>query len=192
MTDPKYCVPRGPDKRFKPSYEKTTFQVNEMWEIHHEIVRRLVLGQRPVNIAKSLNVSVQMIAYVKNSPVVKNQIEIQRAARDADTVDISKRIRENAPTALKLLEDVIAGEVDGEKISVGMRAREAGNMLNRGGYAPITNIKGQVSHTHYDASDIEAIKEAAVAAGLKNGSIIEAKPEEVDNDSEDIKTLPRE
>ena len=175
MTDPKYCVPRGPDKRFKPSYEKTTFQVNEMWEIHHEIVRRLVLGQRPVNIAKALNVSNQMIAYVKNSPVVKNQIEIQRAARDADTIDISKRIRENAPTALKLLEDVIDGEVDGEKVTLGLRVREAGNMLNRGGYAPVTNIKGQIDHTHYDAADIAAIKKAALDAGLKSGDIVEGE-----------------
>jgi len=170
---------RGPDERRVAHSEKRAFEVSDMWEVHHEIVRRLVLGQKAVDIARDLNISGQMVSYVRNSPVVKDKLELMKGARDAETIDLAKRIREDAPEALRLLEDIIAGEVDGQEVGINLRAREANAMMNRAGYAPVTNIKGSIVHEHYVAEDIEAIKQRAIDDGLKSGLIVDAEAVEV-------------
>lgn len=182
---------RGPDERRVDSSKKRAFEVSELWEVHHEIVRRLVLGQKNAGIARDLNVSPTMVSYVRNSPVVRDKLEIMKGARDAETIDLAKRIREDAPEALKLLEDIIAGEVEtasGEtlEVAVGLRAKEANNMMNRAGYAPVQNIKGQILHAHYDAEDIEEIKKRAHEDGLKSGFVIEAEVEEVKDETNKV------
>ena len=95
-------APREPDQRRKNGEERKTFEVSEMWEMHHEIVRLLVLGMKNVEICKVLGVSQPMVSYVRNSKVVKDQLAIMRAARDADTIDVARDIREKAPKALAL------------------------------------------------------------------------------------------
>jgi hypothetical protein len=187
IPDSKYFGEREPDQRFKP--DRKTFEVQQLWEVHHEIIRRLLLGQKGSHIARDLGVTPAMISYVRNSSVVKEKLEIMKGARDADTLDLAKRIRENAPTALKLLEDVIEGEVDtpsGEKMEVplGMRVKEAGTMLSRAGYGPITNLKGQFAHGHFTKEDIDEIKGRARKDGIKSGSVIDATFSEVKGDEE--------
>jgi len=103
--DKYFIAPREPDNR--RTKDRKTFEVSEMWDLHHEIVRRLVIGETNAEISRSLGVSKQMISYTRNSKVVRRQIDIMRGARDADTIDIAKRIRENAPKALDLLETII-------------------------------------------------------------------------------------
>jgi len=180
----KYFGEREPDQRFAEPGDRKQFEVQELWEVHHEIIRRLLLGQKGSHIARDLGVSQSMISYVRNSSVVKDKLEIMKGARDADTLDLAKRIRENAPTALRLLEDVIDGQVDtadGEKMEVplGMRVKEAGTMLSRAGYGPITNLKGQFAHGHFTKEDIDDIKSRARKDGIKSGSVIDATFEEV-------------
>jgi len=187
IPDSKYFGEREPDQRFKS--DRKTFEVQQMWEVHHEIVRRLLLGQKGSHIARDLGVTPGMISYVRNSSVVKEKLEIMKGARDADTLDLAKRIRENAPTALKLLEGVIDGQVDtadGEKMEVplGMRVKEAGTMLSRAGYGPITNLKGQFAHGHFTKEDIDEIKGRARKDGIKSGSVIDATFSEVKGDEE--------
>jgi len=147
-----------------------------MWELHHEIVRRLVLGQKNVEIARALNVSQAMVSYTRNSKVVKQQLDLMRAARDADTIDISKRIRENAPTALALLEDII--EDHGDTYGYALAAKTAESMLDRGGYAAPKRLEGVVAH--FTKDEIEDLKRQALESGKDSGMIIEAEAEEME------------
>jgi len=174
----KYFGPRGEDLRKNPN--KRTFEVSHMWELHHEITRRLLLGQKNADIARSLNISEVMVSYTRNSPIVQEKLEIMKGARDAETIDLSKRIRENAPKALKLLEDAIDGSVvgaDGETREVPTMARlkEANLMLDRGGYAPIRTFRGEHLVAHFTGDEIEKIKERAREAGTKSGIVVDAE-----------------
>ena len=183
----KYFGEREPDQRFAEPGDRKQFEIQELWEVHHEIIRRLLLGQKGSNIAKDLGVSQSMISYVRNSSVVKEKLEIMKGARDADTLDLAKRIRENAPTALRLLEDVIDGQVDtadGEKMEVPlrMRVKEAGTMLSRAGYGPITNLKGQFAHGHFTKEDIDEIKSRAQKDAKTSGAVIDITPKEDSNE----------
>ena len=185
----KYFGERESDQRFKS--DRKTFEVQQMWEVHHEIVRRLLLGQKGSLIARDLGVTQGMISYVRNSSVVKDKLEIMKGARDADTIDLAKRIREDCPKALKLLEDAVDGQVetfDGEKMEVplSMRLKEANNMMAKGGFGPITNLKGQIAHGHFTKEDIDDIKSRARSDGIKSGSVIDTTFEEVKNETKEI------
>jgi len=76
-----------------------------MWEVHHEIARLVLLGYKNVDIAEKLDCSPQLVSNVRNSPVVKEKLALMRGARDADTIDIAKEIKEIAPEALNLLKN---------------------------------------------------------------------------------------
>ena len=147
-----------------------------MWELHHEIVRRLVLGQKNTEIAKALNVTPVMVSYTRNSKVVQKQLDLMSAARDADTLDIAIRIRENGPAALTLLEDIIGDR--GATYGIALAARTAESMLDRGGYAAPRKIDAVVAH--FTKDEIEELKRQAVESSKDSGMIIDGEIEEVE------------
>jgi len=161
-------VLREVDRRTKPETRKT-FEVGKIWSSHEEIIRRLLLGQKATSIARNLDCSAAMVGYVKNSKVVQDKLAVMSAARDASTVDIAKEIREKAPIALKLLEKVIAGDVDAP---ITTRAREANNWLDRAGFSPVRNIHTQNVSAHFTADEIDEIKRRAVENGFARKSVL--------------------
>lgn len=171
-TLPRYAQEERVDMRFRPPEEVKTFRVSNMWEIHHEIARRLSLGESNASIAEALSVSPAMVSYTKNSKPIKDKVDIMRGAMDADTVDLGIRIQQIAPKALTLLEDIIDGKHT--EASVALRARVADKHLDRAGYSPVKKLA--VATQHLTAEDIEAIKErsrkSAIAAGVIDAEVI--------------------
>jgi hypothetical protein len=164
---------RQVDRRHRGSDgDRKHFEVSKMWEVHHEICRRLLLGQKASHIARDLEVSEVMVSYVRNSRVVQDRLAEMKGARDANTVDLAKAIREKAPTALKLLERIIEGEVDAP---ITTRAREANNWLDRAGFAAVRTIQAQHVHAHFTAEEIEALKQRAVENGFAKPSPTSAR-----------------
>ena len=151
--------------------------VSEMWEKHREIARRLALGQKNVEIADALNVTPTMVSNVKNSPVVKEQVSILCGARDADTIDIAREIREIAPDALRLLKQIVRGEGPGTAASIALRARESNNMLARIGHGVPHRIQAESINVHLTNKDIEEIKSRAKING---DVIVEAEYKETE------------
>lgn len=183
-SDPKpqeyyYSAPREHDRRKR---DRRTFEVSEMRELHHEIVRLHVSGMSGRDIAKQLDVSEQMISYTLNSKVVQDKIELMRAARDADTIDLTKEIRNKAPKALKLLEDII--DDHGENYHMALAARTAENWMNRAGYSPVHKFEGAVAH--FTAEEIEDLKKSALE-NAKISNVIEMEKIDENQDVESYK-----
>ena len=169
-----YSPDRGPDLRKAPrdgSDERNRWVVSHMWEIHHEIARRLVLGQKNVEIAEALNVTPVMVSNVRNSPIVQERITILKGARDADTIDLAREIKEVAPEALGLLKDIIRGENDGANAPIGLRARTSENMLARVGHGVPHKVQTENVHTILTAEDIAEIKRRAQC----NANVVDAE-----------------
>lgn len=143
----------------------------EMWDLHHEIARRVMLGEKNVNIAEALKIHPQTVSIVKNSPIVQEKISILRGARDADTIDLAKEIKEIAPDALSLLKDIIRGEGEGQGASLLLRAKEANGMLARNGFGIPHRVQSESTHTFLTGEDLERIKRRAIT----NGDVIEAE-----------------
>jgi len=175
---------RQVDRRESSPGDRKTFEVSKLWDTHHEIIRRLLLGQKSSEIAADLDVSRAMVSYVKNSKIVKEKLELMRGARDAETVDLAKEIRERAPVALKLLSKVIEGEIDAP---ITTRAREANNWLDRAGYGAVKTVQAQHVHAHFSTDEIEAIKRRAVENGFArpsklNENLINVTPKSVESE----------
>ncbi len=166
-----YTQNRGKDQR--RSTGRRHWVVNDMWELHHEIARYLLLGEKNVVIAKRLNCSAQTISNVRNSPIVQEQLTVMRGARDADSVDLAREIVEVAPDALTLLKDIIRGKNDGANASIGLRAKEANGMLARIGHGVPQRIQSESVNVKLTSADIADIKKRA----LGNSDVIDINSE---------------
>lgn len=162
----KYFGERDADQRRKTdnctveSMPKRTFQVNEIRDQHHEIIRRLLLGQNAEFIARQIGVSGATVRNVKNSPIVQERLAILNAARDKETLNVAAHIDRIAPKSIQLLEDIITGTGAGADAPISLRARTAENNLDRAGYGAVKKFQGQVGH--FTADDIAKLKEDAL------------------------------
>ena len=150
------------DLRFSPEGNRN-YDIKRLWSLHLEIARRNLLGQKATHIARDLAISPQTVSNVSNSVLFKRQLSIMRAARDADSIDIAKRIKEVAPKAIDLLEKSIEDDLLKEDTSqVGLRAATA--VLDH-------SIPRKVEGTlevggHMTVEDITRIKNNAISAGM--------------------------
>jgi len=163
MTLIKYSVPdRGPDLR---KTGNKTWQVGELWDLHHEVMRYLLLGFNNQDISEKVNVTPEHISSIRNSPVVKDRLALLHAARDADTIDVAQDIRRMAPESLSFLKKIIRGETDA---SLPLRAKIAESNLSRSGFDPPKKFQGEIAHAHFSGEEIEALKRRA----KENGQLV--------------------
>lgn len=141
------------DRRMNPNGRK--YQVKQIWDTHHEILRLLLLGWKSVDIAQHLGMDPVTISIVKNSSVVKQQLRIMQDARDMETIDVAKQIRDLAPRAVEYLEEVLENpdEATRNRLSAAM------DLLDRGGYE--SPKKFEVAHAFLTKEDIDEIKRRA-------------------------------
>jgi len=160
MDEPKYLY----DRRF---VEKRTYEVKSLWQNHEQMLRMVALGHSNEHIAAQCGVTAQTVSNVRNSPIAKGKLEQLRQALDAEAIDIGARINEFAPQALRLLEEVISGEVEAP---IAIRAKYASIHLGRAGFGEVKKIASV--NTHLTRDDIEAIKLRALASATEAGLIV--------------------
>lgn len=154
------------DGRRNPNGAK--YQVEELWDRHHEIMRLAVMGMKQVAIAQQLGVSEVMVSYTLNSPLVQRQMELLRATRDAKTVDVAKRIKELAAEAVERIGDIMREGSEGAALKASL------GILDRAGHAPIQKFQGTMAVL--TAEDILEIKERARLIGaLAEPPLLEAE-----------------
>ncbi len=166
-----YSEQRDPgDRRFVSAKPRKTWQVAKIWEQHEEIIRRLTLGQKNVEIADAMGLSSAQISNIRNSPIIQERLAIMKGARDAYTLDIARDIREFAPTALEILKSLCQGQSQDQlPVSPALKAKIATDLLDRAGYAPTRQINVQSVHAHLTRDDIAELKRRA----LDNGLVVE-------------------
>jgi len=153
-------------RRIRTSTKKRPYNdVKNLWDLHYNILRLISLGFENKKIAEQLGITPYTVSMIKNSTLGRRHLMILRGARDAETIDLMKRIKEFAPKCLDLLEDTISGEVNGEKIDTKFRVRTAEKYINRIPEISPSSRKG-VESVHYTAEDMERIKQRARSAGV--------------------------
>ena len=147
------------DSRFNGNGRK--YQIQKLWDIHHEIIRLLLLGWTHKAIADTLGVTSVTVSYTANSELVKRQLEVMRGARDAEALDLSVEIKRFAPEAFETLQVIMrdANTHEKHKIAIAMDA------LDRAGYAPPKVIEGRFMHAHFTAEEIEEMKKRSKESG---------------------------
>ena len=143
------------------------YQIKELWEIHHEIIRRLLLGQKAKDIAQELGVTITVVSYTKNSALGRRHMELLRGAVDKETVDVKVKIQEMAARASEVLEEAMNGD---HHFSLKLKA--ATEVLDRAGFVKV--VKTENLHAYLSAEDIQQIKERAMLEGV----VVDAQFEE--------------
>lgn len=136
------------------------YQIEQMWEVHHEICRLTLIGMKQIDIANHLNVSPAMVSYVLRSPIVKNQLANMSASRNVEAMDIDAEIKALAPAAVKVMEELMDSELPN------VRLKAAQDVLDRAGHAAIRTIRTENSHVHFTPDEIMEIKNRAKEVGL--------------------------
>jgi len=134
------------------------YQIQEMWSLHHEIKRMLLLGMKHVDIAAELGISPVTVSYTANSTIVKRELDLMQGARDMDAVDIGKRIQGLLPKAVDRLEKILDSNVE----AVALRACQ--DVLDRGGHGAVQKVA--VAHAQLTKEDLEEIKKRVREAGM--------------------------
>ena len=147
-------------RRYTPdSAPRKPFAIKKMWDRHHEIARRLVLGEKPTDIAKDLGITKETVSNTRNSPIVRDHISVLQAARDVECIDVAQEIKATAPKALKLLQDILEPDTDiGQSASPALKAHTARDLLDRAGHAPVRKFSGEIAHGLFTAADVAELK----------------------------------
>ena len=159
-----------------PSPNGRKYQIQTIWDTHHEICRLALLGMKHVEIASTLGVTPATVSYTLNSELVKKQLMIMRGARDASSVDVAKRIQEMLPEALEVLDTILKNE----NASASVRTNIAQDLLDRGGHGAPKVIETRGFMAHLSGEDIERIKQRAKESGKL------ASGDEVDKERQDF------
>jgi predicted transcriptional regulator len=135
------------------------YQISNMHEIHHEITRLLLIGMKDIDVATHLGVTPAMVSYVRNSAIVKRQLDLMKAVRDIDAIDIAKDIKNLLPKAVKVLEETLDSQ------NAALKLKAATEVLDRGGHPVVRTVNGNIDH-HFSVDEINEIKKRARDIGL--------------------------
>ena len=135
------------------------YQIEQMWDLHHEVVRLALIGMKSVDIADHLGVSPVMVSYTLRSPIVQEKMNQLQACRDLDAVDVSAEIKALAPKAVKIMEEMMDCDLPN------VRLKAATDILDRAGHAAIKTIRTELSG-HLTVEEIQEIKDRAKDIGL--------------------------
>lgn len=151
--------------------KKTSWQVTDVWDRHHEIRRRIFLGQKNTAIAEALNISTQSVSQVRNSEVVQRQLQQMQSVADDQVVDIRSEIRKLAPKAVQVLGQLL----ESDSTPANVRLNAVRDVLDRDGHKPVEQV--QHLHGHFNAQDLAEIKARALGLARESGMLVELEPE---------------
>lgn len=164
-----YFEPRQSDRRKRSNGKRRVFQVNEMTEMHHEIARRILLGQKNVDIANELNCHAQTVSNVRNSPVVQNKLKTMNDKRDDGAVNFIEEINKRVGKALEILDEALYDETT--EIPLSMRLKEANSLLDRKEKIEGYGQRHMHAHAYLTGDDIENLKKRAFEVGVQSGVV---------------------
>ena len=134
------------------------YEIQKVWDRHHNMKRLAVLGLSYRQIARACGVSEATVANVLSSPVMKQQLSLMQSAADSEALDVNAKLQKMAEKAVDLLDKALSDE----EAPLGLRAKIAMDALDRTGHPKHTAISGAIVHAHLTKDDIDKIKNEAI------------------------------
>lgn len=149
----------------------------KMNDLHKEILRRLIAGEKATVIADSLNCTTAVVGYVRHSPLGKEQLDRMHAYADMEAVDVKKRITELAPQALMIMEEIMHNPNAG----FSTRRQVAESLLDRAGHGAVKQV--QIDRGVLTTEDLNEIKSRARSMGILAEESVEAEVVSISTDA---------
>ena len=137
--------------------------------LHHEILRRALLGDSHKEIAEALNCTVATVSNAVNSGLGRDKLSIMTAVADMNNMEIAQRIRETAPKALAMIQEIL----ESDTTSYGLKFKAAVDILDRAGHAPVKKLDVRKSATELSEDELEALKIQAINRAKQAGICID-------------------
>lgn len=151
---------------------RKTYDIKQVWQRNHEILRLALLGHKNTEIASMLSISTQTVSNTLNSQLGMEKLATMRAERDADAIKVTEEVQRLFPKALEIYEQILhdeSGEAD-----LALKKKTADTILmDLGGHRSPTKVQGQFAHAHLTKDDIEELKRRGAAAARAQGMLIE-------------------
>ncbi len=126
-----------------------------IWERHREIARRLVAGEKPIEIARAMNYTPGRVSVIMHSPAFKEVLLDLRKQANENAADVRGRISQSAIRAMDILEAALA-EKPPEGITLSKQVSIAQDMLDRAGHGAVQ--KSLALTGALDSNDLDEIK----------------------------------
>ena len=108
--------------------------LTHLWERHKEIMRRLVAGDRQVDIARDMQMTQSRMSIICNSPAFKTQLERLSLGADNNALDVQDRVTALSIDAMSVLEDVLQ---NGEGVPKKLQVDVARDIMDRAGHGAV-------------------------------------------------------
>ena len=108
--------------------------LTHLWERHKEIMRRLVAGDRQVDIARDMEMTQSRMSIICNSPAFKTQLERLSLGADNNALDVQDRVTALSSDAMSVLEDVLQ---NGENLPKKLQVEVAKDIMDRAGHGAV-------------------------------------------------------
>lgn len=119
-----------------PSGDIPAQPLTHLWERHKEIIRRLVAGERQVDIAKDLQMTQSRMSIICNSPAFKSQLARMSEGADSSALSVQDRITNLSVDAISVLEDALQEDI----LPIKEKAKVAQDMLDRAGHSAVKKV----------------------------------------------------
>ena len=160
---------RTVDKRRALPGERKTYDIKQLWQRNHEILRMALIGMKAPQIADVLGIHVQTISNTINSELGRKKLSVMRLERDEDIVDIAKDVAKMYPAALKTYKDILAGTCKSKL----MKETADTLVMDIGGHRAA--LKTESAALHLTLSDIEEFKKRGLAAAKASGMVVDVE-----------------
>lgn len=180
---------RKPDGRRKPTGERKTYDIQQLWQRNHEIVNLAALGHKGTEIAKILGINQQTVSNTLNSELGQCKLSDIRLERDDEAKKVTEKIRTLTNKALDVYHEIF----DDESGELGLK--DKGNFATSflgemSGLKAPTRIQSQSVHTILTAEELEEIKKRGIEAARASGLIVDVEPGNGNGDGEGRSTEP--
>lgn len=110
---------------------------------HRDIIRRLILGETPVEISMELGVNQNTLSRLIKDPLFVTELTETEARLEKQLSEkggVMDRLTRIAGTAVGVCADAVDGQIDNEKVPMGLRLKSAWDVLDRTGYSKTSKM----------------------------------------------------
>lgn len=151
------------------------YNIEELQAKHHSIMQLHIFGFKQEDIASALQIDRRTVSETLNSDIGKRQLDLIKASIDKKTIDVSQRLSDLVPSAVKIYEEILnEGKLNGMVVDAKTIRTVAKEILaahvdkmdpKKGAVAPI-NV--------FTVNDLNDIKRIALEKSNRNKEVEDA------------------
>lgn len=164
---------RDVDRRRALPGQRKTYDIKQLWQRNHEILRMALIGMKAPQIADVLGITAATVSNTINSELGRNKLSVMRQERDEKIVDVAKEAARMHPQCMKVYNDILNGTCKSKL----MKETADTVVMDIGGNRAA--LKTESAALHLTLSDIEEFKKRGLEAAKASGMVVDVDAKEV-------------